>query len=148
MVLCIVALVIFSVMSVGSTKYRTQAREALRCVFKNLTLSPCDASIEQRIKGKLTAKLLIVPPLARFVYRNFAVISWVFSISFFASLAYSIYSIYNFFVYGSCEPGGVCYLNLIAWHIPLIERAMVYVVLGIIVVGSGYFILRRFVRRV
>ena len=147
MVLCIVALVVFSIMSVGSTKYRTMAREALKCVLKNLTFSPCDVSIEQRIKGKLTAKLLVVPPLARFVYRNFTVISWAFSISFFASLIYSVYSIYNFFIYGSCEPGGVCYLNLIAWHIPLIEKAMVYIVLGIIAIISVYFLVRRFLHR-
>ncbi len=147
MVLCIVALFVFSIMSVGSAKYKTWAREALRCVIKNLTLSPCDVSIEQRIKGKLTAKLLVFPSLARFVYRNFSVISWLFTISFFASLIYTVYSVYNFFVYGSCEPGGVCYLTWVGWCILLVEKAMVYIVLAILVIISVYFVARRFRHR-
>lgn len=147
MVLCIVALIVFSVMSVGSAKYRKLAREALRCVFKNLTLSPCDVGFEQRIKGKITAKLLIAPTLARFFYRNFTVISWLFTVTFFVSLIYSVYSFYNFFVYGSCEPGGVCVLTAIGWCILLIEKALVYVVLIILVALLGYFVYRHFRRR-
>ncbi len=101
MVLCIVALIVFSIMSVGSAKYRSWAREALRCVIKNLTLSPCDVALEQKIKGKVTAKLLAFPALARFFYWNFRVIAWLFTITFFASLIYTGYSIYNLFVFGS-----------------------------------------------
>ena len=143
MVLCIVALIVFSIMSVGSAKYRTWAREALRCVIKNLTLSPCDVGLEQKIKGKVTAKLLAFPTLARFFYWNFGVISWLFTITFFASLIYSAYSIYNFLAYGSCEPGGVCYLTWIGWCILLIEKALVYVVLAIPAVIAAYFIMKR-----
>jgi len=147
MVLCIVALVVFSVMSTWSAKYRRWAREALRCVIKNLTLSPCDVGLEQRIKGKVTAKLLVVPTLARFVYRNFGIISWAFTASFFASLIYSVYSFYNFFVYGSCEPGGVCYLTpIIGWCILLIEKMLVYVVLAVLLIIAAYFVIKR-VRR-
>ncbi len=146
MVLCIVALVVFSVMSVGSARYRHWAREALRCVIKNLTLSPCDVGLEQRIKGKVTAKLLAFPALARFFYRNFGVISWLFTLTFFASLIYSAYSIYNFLVYGSCEPGGVCVITWIGWCILLIERVLVYVVLAVLAILAAYFVIRR-VRR-
>ena len=147
LVLCIVALVVFSVMSVGSAKYKKLAREALRCVFKTLTLSPCDVALEQRVKGKITAKLLGTPRLARFFYRNFTVISWLFTLTFFASLIYSAYSFYNFFVYGSCEPGSVCVLTVIGWCILLIEKAIVYVVLAILVAILGYFVYRHFRRR-
>ena len=147
MVLCIVALVVFSVMSVGSAKYKKLAREALRCVFKTLTLSPCDVALEQRVKGKITAKLLGTPRLARVFYRNFTVISWLFTGTFFASLIYSAYSFYNFFVYGSCEPGSVCVLTFIGWCILLIEQAIVYFVLGILVAILGYFVYRHFRRR-
>jgi hypothetical protein len=143
MVLCIVALIAFSILSVGSAKYKQVAREALRCVIKNLTLSPCDVGLEQRIKGKITAKLLVVPLLARFFYRNFTLISWAFTISFFASLIYSAYSIYNFFVYGSCEPGGACVVTWIGWCILWIEKALVYVVLLIIVVIVLYLVVKR-----
>lgn len=146
MVLCIVALVVFSIMSVGSAKYRHWAREALRCVIKNLTLSPCDIGLEQRIKGKVTAKLLAFPALARFFYWNFGVISWLFTLTFFASLIYSAYSIYNFLVYGSCDPGGVCVITWIGWCILLIERVLVYVVLAVLAILAAYFVMKR-VRR-
>jgi hypothetical protein len=147
LVLCIVALIVFSVMSVGSAKYKRLARDALRCVAKTLTLSPCDVGLEQRIKGKITAKLLGTPRLARFVYRNFTIISWVFTLTFFASLIYSAYSFYNFFVYGSCEPGGVCYLTAIGWCIIQIEKATVYIVLMVLAVLVGYLIVKRVRRR-
>ncbi len=146
MVLCIVALVVFSIMSVGSAKYRHWAREALRCVIKNLTLSPCDVGLEQRIKGKVTAKLLAFPALARFFYWNFSVISWLFTLTFFASLIYSAYSIYNFLVYGSCEPGGFCVITWIGWCILLIEKVLVYVVLAVLAILAAYFAIKR-VRR-
>ena len=146
MVLCIVALVVLSIMSVGSAKYRHWAKQALRCVIKNLTLSPCDVGLEQRIKGKVTAKLLFVPSLARFVYWNFGVISWIFTITFFGSLIYSAYSFYNFFVYGSCEPGGTCYLTWIGWCILLVEKMLVYIVLLVLVAVVAYLVIKR-VRR-
>lgn len=134
-------------MSVGSTKYKQLARDALRCVLKNLTLTPCDVGFEQRIKGKITAKLLPVPRLARFFYRNFTIIAWVFTVTFFASMIYTVYSFYNFFRYGSCEPGGVCYLTWIGWCILLIEKAMVYIVTIIVVGLLGYFAVKRLRRR-
>jgi hypothetical protein len=103
--------------------------------------------LEQRIKGKITAKLLVVPPLARFFYWNFGVIAWAFTLTFFASLIYSAYSIYNFFVYGSCNPGGVCYITAIGWCILLIEKAFVYVVLAVLALLATYFIIKRVRRR-
>jgi hypothetical protein len=145
--LCIVALVVFSVMSVTSTKYKKLARDAFRCVVKTLTLSPCDVGLEQRIKGKVTAKLLWAPRLARFFYRHFTWISWAFTATFFASLIYTAYSIYNFFVYGSCEPGGACYLTFIGWCVLQIEKLLVYIVLIIIAALLAYFVLRRVVHR-
>jgi hypothetical protein len=147
LVLCIVALVIFSVMSVGSTKYKQLARDALRCVLKNLTLTPCDVGLEQRIKGKITAKLLPVPRLARFFYKNFTIIAWLFTVTFFASMIYTVYSFYNFFRYGSCEPGAICYITWIGWCILLIEQAMVYIVLIVIAGVLAYFAVKRLRRR-
>ncbi len=147
MALCLVALVVFSVMSVGSAKYKKLARDAFRCFLKTITLSPCDVGLEQRIKGKITAKLLSAPRLARFFYRNFKVISWLFTLSFFASLAYSAYAMYNFFVYGSCEPGGVCYLTWIGWCILQVEKLMIYIVLIVLAAVLGYLVVKRVRRR-
>ena len=147
MALCIVALIVFSAMSVTSTKYKQLARDAFRCVVKTLTLSPCDVGLEQRIKGKVTAKLLRVPRLARLFYRHFTIISWVFTGTFFASLIYTAYSVYNYFTYGSCEPGGVCYMTFIGWCMLQVERLMIYIVLIIITALLAYLILKRISHR-
>ena len=134
-------------MSVTSTKYKKLARDAFRCVVKTLTLSPCDVGLEQRIKGKVTAKLLRFPRLARFFYRHFTWISWAFTGTFFASLIYTAYSFYNFFVYGSCEPGGVCYITWIGWCMLLVEKFLIYVVAAIMAVLLAYLVLKRIHRR-
>jgi hypothetical protein len=147
MVLCLVALVVFSIMSIGSAKYRSLARETFKCVTKTLMLSPCDMAFEQRVKAKVTAKLLkVYPPLARVFYWNFKAFAWAFTAIFFASLVYTLYSFYNFAVYGSCEPGGVCYLTWIGWCILIVEKAAVYVALTIMIGIAFYFLVRR-VRR-
>jgi hypothetical protein len=131
-------------MSVGSAKYRPIARELFKCVKKTLTLSPCDVSFEQRVKGKVTAKLLNVsPPLAKVFYRNFSIFAWAFTATFFVALAYTLYSIYNFIVYGSCEPGGVCYLTTIGWCILLIEKIAVYLAIAIMIGVTVYLLIRR-----
>ena len=46
----------------------------------------------------------VSPKLAAAVYKNFKVVSWIFTIAFFASLIYSAYGIFNLAVYGSCDP--------------------------------------------
>ncbi len=70
MPLCLVALFVFSVMSLWSAKYRPLAKQAFKCFTKTLTLSPCDMAFEQRVKAKVTAKLLNVwPALARYYDR-------------------------------------------------------------------------------
>jgi len=113
MVVCIVALVVFGILGIFSARYRKLAKEAFGCVFKMAMLKPCDTGFDQRIKSKVTTKLMKVPPAARFVYKNFAIISWTFTISFFASLGYSAYGIYNLVVFGSCTPEspGTCVIN-------------------------------------
>ena len=131
-------------MSIGSAKYRSLARETFKCVTKTLMLSPCDMAFEQRIKAKITAKLLkVYPPLARAFYWNFKVFAWAFTAIFFLSLIYTAYSFYNFAVYGSCEPGAVCYLTWIGWCILNVERAAVYLALATIIGIAFYFLIRR-----
>ena len=104
MVICIAALIILSIMSIFSAKYRAPAKEAFRCVWRMATFRPCDVQLETKIKTKVTSKLMFAPSLARFFYRYFKPLSWLFTIAFFASLGYSLYGIYNIFVYGSCDP--------------------------------------------
>jgi thiol-disulfide isomerase/thioredoxin len=112
MVLCIIAMIIFGIMGIFSAKYRELAKESFECVFKTVQLKPCDSKLDQRIKSRLTAKLVNYSPwLAKQVYKYFEVLSWIFTIIFFASLAYSLYSIYNLIVLGTCEPGSFCIFN-------------------------------------
>ena len=105
MVICIVALVVFSILGIFSSKYRKIAKDAFRCVFLMITFRPCDVQLEQKIKSKATAKLMkISPKMASAFYKNFKIISWIFTIAFFVSLIYSAYGIFNLAVYGSCDP--------------------------------------------
>ncbi len=106
MVLCVVALVVFSVLGVFSAKYRRLAREAFDCVFRNITLRPCTSGLGERIKSRLTAKIMgLSPRTAGIVYRNFRIFSWLFTIAFFVSMIFTAYGTYNLLAYGSCQPG-------------------------------------------
>jgi len=114
--ICVIALFVFAVLGIFSTKYRSLAKEAFRCTFLKITLRPCETGLDDMIKSKLTSKLLTrTPKLAKFVYKNFGLLSTAFTLLFFASMAYSAYSLYNLFVYGTCDPsGGVCEITTIA----------------------------------
>jgi hypothetical protein len=144
MPLCLVALVVFSVMSIWSAKYRRLAKEAFKCVTKTLTLSPCDMAFEQKVKAKVTAKLLNVSPtLARGFYQNFRIFAWAFTASFFVSLIITAYSFYNYFVYGSCDPGEPCYITALGVSIGVLEKYIVYLAIIMIVASAVYVLVRR-----
>lgn len=110
MVVCFLALGVFSVLGLFSLKYRRLAGEAFDCVFRRLTFRPCVSRLDERIKAKIVAKILPkTPRFARFVSRNFEILSWVFVLLSLASLALSAQGIANFYLYGNCngpnEPG-------------------------------------------
>ena len=111
--ICVIALFVFAVLGIFSAKYRSLAKEAFRCTFLKMTFKPCDTQLDQRIKSKLVGRLLPkAPNLAKFVYKRFDILSTMFTLLLFASMAYSAYSLYNLFVYGTCDPsGGVCLLS-------------------------------------
>jgi hypothetical protein len=103
--ICLIALFVFALLGVFSAKYRQLAKEAFRCVFLKLQLKPCDVGLDAAIKSTITSKLLKRSPrAARFVYKRFELLSWAFTILFFASMAYTIYSFYNLYAYGTCDP--------------------------------------------
>jgi len=105
MVICIVALVVFSILGIFSVGYRKLAKEAFDCTFRMITFRPCRSTLDERIRARLTSKLMKTPPLAKFIYKNFKTLSWIFVIVFFVSLGYSAYGIYNLIVHGTCTPG-------------------------------------------
>ncbi len=116
MVLCIVALVVFAFLGLFSARYRSLAREAFSCVARRVTLRPCESRFEERLKAKIVAKTMLrAPRAARFVNTHFEALSWVFTILFFASLGYSLFSLYNFFAFGNCngpQATGLCLLDV------------------------------------
>lgn len=144
MVICIVALVIFGVLGVFSTRYRSLAKQAFKCVTRMVTLRPCDVELEVLIKSKMVSKLMKYPRLAGFLYKNFKVISWIFTISFFVSLGYSAYGIYNIAVYGSCDPANpTCAVNSFWYFISCYENAIVSIVIFILIAFSIFYLKKR-----
>lgn len=151
MVLCIVALVVLGFLSLFSARYRPLAKEALHCVTRMMTLRPCESNLETRIKSKVTTRLMVVSPAAGgFIYKYFSVLSWAFTGSFFVSLGYTVYSLYNFFAFGNCSPGSpasACFFNQSTTWLTRIydligswEAIVVYIaiaVLAVLMVESG-----------
>jgi len=113
MVVCIIALVVFAFMGLFSAKYRGYAKEASRCVFRMVTLRPCDTQFDEKMKSKITGKLMARSPrFAGFVYKNFKPISWIFVVIFFVSFAFMAAGLYNIAAYGTCDPvSGNCIFN-------------------------------------
>jgi protein-disulfide isomerase len=110
-IVCIIALVAFSIMGIFSAKYRAYAREALNCFFNTMRLRKCDSGLDERIKSEIVSKLMGVSvPAAKAVNSHFEILSSLFVIAMFASTFYSALGLYNFFVYGNCngQEGGFC----------------------------------------
>jgi len=102
---CLIALIVFSILGIFSATHRKLAKEAFDCVFRRLTLRPCNTGFDQKIKGKIIGKLMNkLPRLAKGINRYWEAISWVLVILFFSSLFVSSRSIYNLVKYDTCNP--------------------------------------------
>ena len=112
MVLCWIALPIFAVLGIFSVKYRKLTLDALDCMFRTITLRKCHSGLDKRIKAHITGTILkYSPPVAKFVQKYYAVLSWVFVLLFFWSLITGAIGLYNFAQYGNCngpESTGFC----------------------------------------
>jgi hypothetical protein len=144
MVICIVALVIFSFLSIVSARYRPLAKDAFKCVFLMVQLKPCTVGLEDKIKSKVTSKLMRLPRLARFFYKNFKYLSWAFTISFFASLAYSAYGIFNLLTIGRCDPSTpYCEITSFLYYLSCHEAETAGVVAVVAVILFIYFYFKK-----
>lgn len=102
--ICIIALFVFGILGIFSATHRKIALEAFECVFKRIRLKPCDSGLDKRLKSQITGRLMRRnPKLARFIYRHFGAISWIFTILMVVSIIYSGLGIYNFVIYGNCD---------------------------------------------
>jgi len=105
MVLCIIAFFVFAVLGIFSAKYRAYARESFSCVFRMVTLRPCDTGFDQKLKMNIISNMFNHSPrVANYTYRHFKALSWVFAVLMLVSLVYSAYGLYNLAVHGTCDP--------------------------------------------
>ena len=102
--ICVLALIVFSILALFSARYRPLAREAFDCVFRKVTLRKCETGLDTRIKAQLTSTFLRVSPkMGRAVYKHFELISWLFTILFVVSVAGVAWGGYNYWMYGNCN---------------------------------------------
>src|SRR3989344_650948 len=101
---CILALIIFSVLGIFSASHRALAKEAFDCVFKRITFRPCNTGFQEKIKGKILAKLVNRSVfVARIFNKHYELFSWIFFILMVGSTIWILRGGYNFYVYGSCN---------------------------------------------
>jgi hypothetical protein len=102
--ICLVALVVFSILGIFSVRYRKLAANAVDCVFRRITFRPCQSGMDQQLRSKLIATISKKNVnLAKFVVKRFEVISWIFTALFILSIIFSARGIYFYAVYGNCN---------------------------------------------
>ena len=144
MVICIIALVVFSIMGLFSARYRNLAKEAFDCTFRMVTFRPCRTNLQDRIKMKITSKLAgRTPSLAKAFYKNFKIFSWLFVIIFFGSMLYTAYTVYNLAVYGTCDPSSpsTCTINQAATFLGCgLETLFIYIAIAVLSILLVYLV--------
>ncbi len=101
---CFVALIIFAILGIFSASHRTLAKEALDCVFRRVTLRPCNTGFKEKMQSKILGKLIMRSPrLAKAMNHHFELLAWIFFILSVASTAWVIKDVYNVYVYGNCN---------------------------------------------
>jgi hypothetical protein len=104
MVFCIIGLVIFGILGIFSAKYRVYFKESLRCISRQIVLKPCDTDFDNKMKAKITAKIMkISPALSKFVFKRFLVITWIFIVLLFISIGMVVLGVFNWVVYQNCN---------------------------------------------
>jgi len=101
---CLIALIVFSIMGIFSASHRELAKEAFDCVFRRITLRPCNSGFKEKIKGKILSRIINRSAfLAKMVNKHYEILSWIFFILMVGSTVWMFRGVYNFYVYGSCN---------------------------------------------
>jgi hypothetical protein len=101
---CLLALITFAILGIFSASHRRLAKEAFSCVFRRLTLRPCETNFNEKVRAKIVGGVLKRSQLAaRLLNKHFEVIAWIFFIMAVASTGYILWGGYNFYMYGSCN---------------------------------------------
>lgn len=102
--ICIIALIIFSILGIFSATHRALAKEALDCVLRRITFRPCTTGFNEKVKGKIVGRLLNRSVFAARIFnKHFELISWVFVILTLGSTFFVVKGAYSYYLYGSCN---------------------------------------------
>ena len=102
--ICFIALFVFSILGIFSASHRKIALKAFDCVFRRMTLRPCQSGLDRQLKtsivGFVSRKNVSA---ARVIVKYFEIISWAFTLIMVLSLIFSIRGLYFYAVYGNCN---------------------------------------------
>lgn len=112
---CILSFVVLAIIGIFNASYRDLAKEAYQCAFRRITFRACNTSFKDKMKAKLTGKLLARSPrAAKLLQKHFEVFSWILVILTLVSTFWAAKGVYNFYLYGSCNglnSSGFCALD-------------------------------------
>jgi len=113
--LCIASFIVLLILSVFSAKFRPYVKEAFDCVFRRVTFRACNTGFDVKVRSKIATELAKKSEkIARAFNKYFELVSWLFVISFMASLIWTTRGLYLYWAYGSCNglnQGGFCVLD-------------------------------------
>lgn len=101
---CIISAIVLSILGIFSASNRILAKEALDCVFRRVTLRPCNTGFDEKMKARILGSLINrSEKLAGFVNRYFEILAWTFFVALLASSILFVRGLYLFYVTGSCN---------------------------------------------
>jgi protein-disulfide isomerase len=101
---CIIAFAVLAILGIFSAANRALAKEAFDCVLRRVTLRPCTTGFDEKMKAKILGSVITrSETAARFLNKNFEILSWSFFILFLISSIWSVRGLYLFYVTGSCN---------------------------------------------
>ena len=97
---CLISLIVFGIMGIFSASQRALAKEAFDCVFRRMTFRPCNTGFQEKVKGKLLAKVIKRSTfLAKVLNKYYEIFSWIFFILMMGSTIWMFRGIYNYYVF-------------------------------------------------
>lgn len=109
---------IFAVLGIFSAVYRQYALEAFSCMKNKAKRSPCETGFDEKYKAwSIDMAMKVDKRLARVVNRHFKAINWIILLLTIILTVDVANSLYNLYVYGTCNPGGSCSIEHFIWLI-------------------------------
>lgn len=124
---CIAAFIVLAIISIFSASHRKLAKQALSCTLRRVTLRPCDSSFKEETKNKLLSHVANkTPKLVKAADIGIEITSFLLVILTVWSLAVSIESGLNLFVWGTCNPSDAssCSLSAETCSIDKVQKSL------------------------